>query len=132
MAKYIYTGLFIPEENGGYSVSFPDIEGAYSFGDSLEDAYAMAEDVLSLMLLDMEERGDCIPIPTDIKKIQSSENEIKSLVRADTDAYRIKSGNTAVKKTLSIPSWLNDEAKKAGLNFSHELQERLKERLGVG
>lgn len=132
MAKYIYTGLFSPEENGAYSVSFPDIKGAYTFGDSLEEAYAMAEDCLALMLLDMEERGDKIPVPTDIKNIRRAKNEIKSLVRADTDAYRIKCGNLPVKKTLRIPSWLNEEAEKAGLNLSYELQERLKERLGAG
>lgn len=132
MAKYIFTGIFTPEESGGYSVRFPDVEGVYTCGKSLEEAYAMAEDALTLMLLDSEERGAEIPQPTHINKIKERNDEIKSLVRADTTAYKIKLGNETVKKTLSIPSWLNEEAKKAGLNFSQELQERLKERLGAG
>jgi len=131
MAKYIYPAIFTPED-GGYSVRFPDIESAVTCGDDLADAYEMADDVLPLVLLDMEERGEAIPEPTNPNDVVKEPDEIVSLVHADTAAYKAKVDNAAVKKTLTIPSWLNQKAQDAGINFSGVLQEALKDKLGVG
>lgn len=128
MTKYIYPAIFTKEDEG-YSVVFPDLESCYTQGDTLEDAMEMAEDVLSLVLYEYEKKQRIIPLPTSIKEIETSEREIVSLVMGDTMEYRKRYNNKAVKKTLTIPEWLNEEASALGVNFSQVLQEALTERL---
>ena len=124
MTKYIYPAIFTKEDEG-YSVVFPDLESCYTQGDTLEDAMEMAEDVLSLVLYEYEKKQRIIPLPTSIKEIETSEREIISLVMGDTMEYRKRYNNKAVKKTLTIPEWLNEEASALGVNFSQVLQEAL-------
>lgn len=124
MTKYIYPAIFKKEEVG-YSVYFPDLESCYTQGDTLEDALEMAEDVLSLVLYEYEKKQRIIPEPTPVKKIVTSDLEIVSLVMGDTLEYRKRYNNKAVKKTLTIPEWLNEEASALGVNFSQVLQEAL-------
>lgn len=57
MAKYAYPAIFTPEEDGSYSIIFPDLEGCYTCGDNLEDGIEMAEDALSLVLYGYEKDG---------------------------------------------------------------------------
>ena len=130
MSKYAYPAVFA-KENEGYSVSFPDIEGCYTCGAALPEAVQMAEDALCLMLYDMEEEGAAIPEPSDIRSIQGGTREIVSLVCCDTLEYRKKYDKKAVKKTLTIPAWLNTMAEKQGVNFSTVLQNALKEQLRI-
>lgn len=124
MAKYIYPAVFVKEALG-YSVHFPDLEGCYTQGDNLEDALEMAEDVLALVLYELEKADAPIPAPTDINKVAKGEEDIVSFVKADTLVYRKRHNNKAIKKTLSIPEWLNEEATALGINFSKVLQEAL-------
>lgn len=131
MAKYVYPCILTPEENGGYSVSFPDIKGCYSSGEDLTDALEMAEDALCLTLYDMEESGDEIPASSDIKSIKAQDDCIVSLVNCDTVEYRKFFDNKAVKKTLTIPSWLNTMSERANINFSAVLQAALKYELNI-
>lgn len=131
MARYVFPAVFTPEEKGVFSIAFPDIEGCYTQGDNMGDGIYMAEDALCLMLYTMEERGVEIPVPTDIKSVKCGDDEIVTLISCDTMDYRIYFDNKAVKKTLTIPHWLNVMAEKKGVNFSAVLQEALKEKLGV-
>ena len=131
MAKYIYPAIFTPEE-GGYSVDFPDIEGCFTCGDTLEEALDMAKDALSLMLTQLEDEKRFIPTPSNINELSMNEGEFASLISADTVVYRRLLNNMAVKKTLSIPGWLNQAAIAAGINFSQILQDALKEKIGLG
>ena len=124
MTKYIYPAIFTKEEEG-YLVCFPDLEKCYTRGDTLEEAIKMAEDVLSLVMYEYERGLRMIPEPTPIKQIETKECEIVSLVMGDTLEYRKRYNNKAVKKTLTIPEWLNEEATAAGVNFSQVLQEAL-------
>lgn len=130
MAKYAYPAIFTKEETG-YSVSFPDIDGCFTCGDTLPEAVEMAEDALCLMLYDHEEDGEPIPDASDIKVIQAQTNEIVSLVCCDTLEYRKLYDSRAVKKTLTIPNWLNTLADRAGVNFSTVLQDALKAKLDI-
>jgi len=130
MAKYAYPAVFTKECNG-YSVNFPDIDGCFTCGDTLPEAIEMAEDALCLILYDREEDGEEIPPASDIKVVQSSTKEIVSLVCCDTLEYRKLYDSKAVKKTLTIPSWLNTLSERAGINFSAALQETLKAKLGI-
>ena len=129
MAKYIYPAVFTNEDDGGYSIYFPDIEGCYTNGDDLQDAHDMANDVLCLMLYQLEESGESIPKPTEIKNIETDNDSFVTLISADTIEYRKFYDNKAVKKTLTIPSWMNTMAEKAGINFSASLQRALSEDL---
>lgn len=130
MAKYAYPAIFT-QESEGFSVTFPDIEGCFTCGATLPEAIEMAEDALNLMLYDREEDGGPIPAPSDLKAVQAGTDEIVSLVCCDTTQYRKLYDNSAVKKTLTIPNWLNTLAERAQVNFSAVLQDALKARLDV-
>jgi len=128
--KYVYTAIFIPVEDG-YSACIPDLPGCITGGKDVADAIAMIEDAGAMWLWDAENKAETIPAPTAIEKVDVEPGQIKTLVLLDTDAYRRINDNRAVKKTLTIPSWLNAEAERAGVNFSQILQDGLKARLGI-
>lgn len=128
MAKYLYPALFA-REGDLYTVRFPDLDSCYTQGDSLQDAYDMAADVLCLTLYNLEEQEAEIPAASDISSIHTTEGEFASLISCDTLEYRQFYDNRAVKKTLTIPSWLNTMSERAGINFSAVLQTALKEQL---
>lgn len=130
--KYVYPAVITPEENDLYSVDFPDLRNCFTSGKGLADALEMAHDVLSMTLYDLEEKGASIPSATPTEKLPHEPNEIVTLVTCDTLEYRKFYSNAAVKKTLTIPAWLNTMAEKQGVNFSQVLQEALKEKLHVG
>lgn len=123
--KYVYPAIFTAEAEGGYSVSFPDVEGCYSQGKDLADAMYMAEDALALMLYTLEEEDKPLPVSTPIHEVSVTDDQFVSLVKADTLEYRKMFNSKAVKKTLTIPGWLNEQAEKANVNFSKTLQDAL-------
>lgn len=125
MNKYSYPAIFTPEEKGQFSVNFPDLESCYTCGDNLTDAIIMAEDVLAYTLYDYEREDKEIPVPSSSASIILDDGEFVNYVACDTFEYRKRFNNKAVKKTLSIPEWLNEAAMDAGLNFSQVLQEAL-------
>lgn len=125
MTKYVYPAIFTPEENGMYSVDFPDLEGCYTCGDDLGDALRMAEDALAFTLYDYEKDNLLIPEPSKAKDIELQDGEFVNYIACDTLGYRKMHNNKAVKKTLTIPEWVNESAMTMGLNFSQVLQEAL-------
>ena len=127
--KYAYSAIFTPAAEGGYDVKVPDLPGCRTCGDDLADAIFMAEDAISMWLWAAENKNEVIPAATVLQSVEAP--RFINYVYADTDAYRKKNDARAVKKTLSIPSWLNTMAEEAGVNFSQILQEALKARLGV-
>lgn len=130
MAKYIYPAIF-KKDGAFYTVRFPDLEHCYTQGDSLEDAFEMASDVLCLTLYNAEENGADIPAPSDIGTLSVSKGEFASLISCDTLEYRQYYDSKAVKKTLTIPSWLNSISEREGVNFSAVLQRALKAELHI-
>jgi len=127
--KYVYPAIFSPAEEGGYCVIFPDIRRGATQGDDMVEAMEMAEDFLSAALYDIEEEKTEIPKPGNVKTIEISPNDIITLICADTGEYRRFIENRLIKKTLTIPSWLNARAEAASVNFSQTLQRALKEEL---
>lgn len=125
MAKYAYPAIFTPEEDGSFSILFPDLEGCYTCGDSLEDGIEMAEDALALVLYGYEKDGRKIPAPSAPSAFTLSDNAFVNYIACDTLKYRKMYNNKAVKKTLTIPEWLNEAACSMGINFSQVLQEAL-------
>ena len=111
-----------------YNVDFIDLKGCSTFGDSIQNAYLMAQDAMGLYLDNLTD----FPKPTlDISKIILQENQFVSFVSINMDEYRKKFNNKSIKKTLTIPEWLNYLSEKNNINFSQVLQEALKERLGI-
>lgn len=133
MAKYVYPAIFTPEDGGGYSIRFPDIKNCFTDADDLTTAMQNANDVLCLMLYEMEQAGKEVPAASAVQEAQSQleKGEFVTLIACDTIEYRKFHDNRAVKKTLSIPSWLNEMAERAGINFSGTLQEALKKELNI-
>ncbi|MFG6356455.1 MAG: type II toxin-antitoxin system HicB family antitoxin [Acetatifactor sp.] len=129
MAKYIYPAIFTPEEGEKYSICFPDLSGCYTCGDNLADGMEMAQDALALMLTHLEDEKRKIPAPSAINSLSVENNAFVTYISCDTTVYRRLMNNAAVKKTLSIPSWLNDSAIAAGINFSQVLQDALMQQL---
>lgn len=125
--KYVYPAIFTEEQDGMYSVRFPDFESCYTSGENLAHAIEMASDVLAITLYDMEEDNHPIPTPSKLGSIKT--NDIVSLIACDTIEYRKLYDNRAVKKTLTIPNWLNTEAEKRDINFSSVLKEALIEKI---
>lgn len=131
MPKYVYTAIFEKEPEGGYSVYFPDIEGCYTQGEDLAEAVENAEDALCLALYDLEEKNAAIKEPSDISVLTVKDGDFTSLVSCDTIEYRRYFDNKAVKKTLTIPNWLNVMSERANINFSAVLQKALMQELNI-
>ncbi len=129
--KYVYPACFYPEENGQFSVIFPDLGDIATYGNDLEDAISMASDLLCTWVLECKKDKETLPDPSDIRKMRpEADGAFANLIVADIEAYMAKN-KKAVKKTLTIPAWLNDIAEKEGVNFSQVLQSALKEKLKV-
>ena len=132
MSRYVYPAVFTKEENGLYSVNFPDFTACFTQGDGVADAMEMGRDVLEITLCDMEDEKKAIPTPSDPATIKTDGNSFATLICGNTLEYRKKYGSKAVKKTLTIPEWLNTAAERKHVNFSAVLQQALIEQLNIG
>lgn len=126
--KYAYPAIFTPIPEG-FDVQIPDLPGCRTFGRDLPDSILMAEDALAMWLWDAEEQSEAIPAPS--PQLNCAEPQFVSLIVADTDAYRKEHDARAVKKTLTLPRWLNTQAERANAPFSQILQEGLKKYLNI-
>ena len=131
----MYPAFFYKEKEGGYSVIFPEL-GISTCGDDLNAAANMAVDCLAGFLYDLKLEKKTYPVAPDIsaldpnKEYDEYESVFVNMVTVDVDEYARKHFEKSVKKTLSIPQWLNDMAVEKGINFSQVLQQALKEQLG--
>ena len=122
---YVYPAIITKFDDKDYNVSFPDFEEIVTYGESLEEAYIMAEDALKLCVFDSYVDGEKLPEATSIQSIKVDENQVMVLIKTNIKQLMREYDNKAVKKTLTIPSWLNKEAEKAHINFSQLLKEAL-------
>ncbi|MDE8699277.1 type II toxin-antitoxin system HicB family antitoxin [[Ruminococcus] lactaris] len=129
MNRLFYPAVFHKAEEGGFWVSFPDLPECMTQGDSMDEAYEMAVDALGLSLSCMEDEGTAFPKASELDTVDS-EDGVLVIVEFDMAEYRRKNRSKAVKKTLSIPEWLNEAAIRENLNFSQILQEALMVKLG--
>lgn len=130
---YMYPTVFM-EEGGNVLVSVPDLPGLHTFASNMADALFMAQDAIEMWLWDAENKGEDIPPSSSLAKIAEackSPAQVVNMVAADTDEYRRHNDTRSVKKTLSIPAWLNHQAEKANAPFSQILQQGLKEYLHI-
>lgn len=130
MNKLFYPAVFHKTEDGGFWVSFPDIPECLTQGDDMQQAYEMAVEALGLSLTTMEEDGEEIPTATEPDGIDAKDGFLV-VVEFDMAEYRRKHCSRAVKKTLSIPEWLNEAAMRQNINFSQVLQEALMKKMNM-
>lgn len=125
--KLVYPAVFTPYEDGsgGYAVEFPDLPGCVTGGDDMAEAVFMAEDAASGWVLTELEDGKAAPKATEIREVAHEADQFVSLIALDMDAYAAKYGSNAVKKTLTIPAWLNTFVEQNGISCSKVLQEAL-------
>ena len=127
-----YPAVFYKLEDGAYSVTFPDFR-VTTHGRDVEDATRMAIDCLAGEIRWCKEQNQEIPKPTlDLNLVEVDEKTegdyveaIKQIVTVDADDYAKKHFDKSVKKNLTIPKWMNDEALELGINFSKVLQNAL-------
>jgi len=124
--KYVYPAILYSDDNQ-VGVRVPDLPGCFTFGANKAEALLMAKDAVEMWLWDAENKHESIPTASD--SLNPDDGEIFVLIAADTDEYRKANDTRAIKKTLSIPSWLNYQAEKANAPFSQILQQGLKEYL---
>lgn len=114
----------------GYMVYVPDMD-AYTQGDSLTEAIDMARDVIGLMGIDMEDDKQPLPTPSGLKSIECGPDDFVSMVDIDFSEYRRANERRTVRRNVSLPSWLDVAAEKAGINVSSVLQNALKQELHI-
>ncbi len=137
----VYPACFFKEENG-YSVVFPDLNYLSTCGNSLEEAMLMAEECLAGYLYVGKQYGDSFPEPSKLENIDPAivakelgveiGESFKNLISVDIELYAKMNFEKSVKKTLTIPAWLNKLAVENDINFSQALQEILKKKLNLG
>lgn len=131
LARYIFPCIIREDkEDDFFYVSFPDLDDCFTDGDTFEDAIVSAKEVLEGCLFEYVKYGREIPTSTKTR-IKTQEDEALIYVDAWMPPIIDKVKNLSVKKTLTIPKWLNDEGEKRGVNFSHLLQTALKNYLNI-
>lgn len=132
--KIIYPAVFMPYEDSqdGFAVVFPDLPGCVTGGDTLAEAMEMAEDAASGWVLAELEDGHDIPKASQPNEIKTEPGEFTTLVLLDMDLYAEKYGNKAVKKTLTIPAWMNTYVEKHNISCSKVLQDAVGKMVNAG
>ncbi len=131
--KYTYPIVITHEPDSSsmapYIVRIPDFD-ALTQGESITDAIEMGQDLLSILVVQYEDEKRELPEASPFADLSEQfRGSVVSLVIADSDHYRQMYQSKPVKKTLTIPSWLNSRAEEAGINFSQTLQDALKAKL---
>ena len=126
--KQVYPVILHPEVEGGFSVSIPDLNIGTQ-GETIAESIDMARDAIGLWGICEQDEGRVIPEPSGLTP-EHEEGELVTLVDIDFDAYRRAHDMRTIRKNVTIPSYLNDLAERAGVNFSQVLQDGLKQRLG--
>lgn len=130
--NYIYPAVFYPEEDGRYSVIFPDLNDLATYGDTLADAFAMAQEACGQYLFTSLRGGEHLPSPSSLDDVQKEDaHALVNMICVNLDAYARAYDDKAVKKTLSIPAWLNTACENLGINFSKVLKDALIAKLQV-
>ena len=127
---YIYPALFTKRDNQ-IGVEFPDIQGCFTFGKDYEEAAMKAKEVLALTLFSMEEDNEKLPTPTELCNIKPKQGQCVFAIDVWMPYYRAKIKTCYIKKTLTIPNWLNAIAEYNNVNFSQVLRTALIDYLGI-
>jgi predicted RNase H-like HicB family nuclease len=131
-SKYTYPAtLGFDKETGRYYVLWPDLPGCTTTGDTEDEAIKNAHEAMSLHVWGMENDGDLIPEPCSIMNIKHKKNEAVIIIEIWMPSFREKMDTKAVNRTVTLPKWLDKEAKNANLNYSQILQDGIMQRLSI-
>jgi len=128
--NYIYPAILTYADDG-ISIEFPDLPGCLPCADTTEEAFRNAKEAMALHLYTSEQDNEILPEPTSIQKIKTDSNQTVTLIEVWMPIFRDAIENRSIKKTLTLPKWLNDAAEQNHVNFSQVLQDGLKKTLGV-
>lgn len=131
MHHYFYPAIFHNDEKGGYWISFPDFPECMTQGETMEEAYEMAVEAMGLCIDDRLKNEESLPEVSAPVDYILQEGDFSCLIEFDLVQYRKKHNTKSVKKTLSIPEWLNEAAMERDINFSQVLQEALMKKIGI-
>jgi len=121
--------IILTPDDVGYVVYIPDFN-INTEGDTLTEAIEMARDAIGLMGVDLEDDKKALPMPSEMNAInKGAENNIVTLVDVDFAEYRRQNDMRTVRRNVTLPSWLDFEAEKSGVNVSAILQRALKQEL---
>ena len=127
--KGIYAALF-EQKDGRVYTRVPDLPGCITSGDTLEEAYEMTLDAANLwMTAWVEDEKQPAPQATPIAQVECPESTRIMLIQIDTDEYLRRTETKAVRRTVSIPSWMDQIARKQGISLSKVLQEALRNQI---
>ena len=127
---YCYPAIVTFYDDGGTETYFPDLD-VYTCNDDDTNLVGYAKELLYLTMNGLEEDGEEIPVPTPLNELELEENEKSILVEVFMPPFRLRNKNKSVKKTLSIPAWINEMAMEYDINFSQVLQDGLKKELNI-
>ena len=128
----VYSIILTPteiDEQDGYAVYVPDLK-INTQGHDLAEAIYMARDAIGMWGICEQDDGREIPEPSTVQP-ECEANEIVSWIDIDFAKYRKANDMTTMRINVSVPKYLKALGDESGINFSQELQERLKERLCV-
>ncbi|MBQ9521870.1 MAG: type II toxin-antitoxin system HicB family antitoxin [Oscillospiraceae bacterium] len=125
MTEYVYPAVFHPNADGSYTILYPDLPGCISEGKSMGNALYMAQAALTQWIGYLTDKAEPIPAASALRDVETEAGEFVNLIRADVK------DNRAVRRTVSIPKWMDDKVTEAGLSLSRVLQDALKERLSA-
>lgn len=125
--NYIYPAVFYPEEDGRYSVVFPDLNDLATYGDDLADALAMAQEACAQYLYTALRDGEALPKAThkDAVTLDEHDGAFVNLILVNLDEFAKLHGDKAVKRTVSLPAWLDTACGEHNINYSKVFQEAL-------
>lgn len=127
--KKVFPIILTPDKEGGYTVTVPDLEIGTQ-GETIAECIEMARDAIGLWGICQMDAGKVIPEPQQMSPAHN-QDDIVSIVDVDFDAYRKAADMRAVRRNVTLPSYLNDLGEKAGLNFSQVLQDAIRTKLSV-
>lgn len=125
--KNAYPIVLTPDDRG-YVVYIPDFD-VNTEGETLTEAIEMARDAIGLMGIDLEDDRKSLPAPSEPNAVAKDSGDIVTLVDVDFAAYRRQNDMRAVRRNVTLPSWLDAAAQKSGVNVSAVLQRALKDEL---
>jgi len=121
--EYIYPAIFHVNSDGSYTITFPDLPGCVSEGKSLVNALSMAQSALHQWIEYLTDKKQEIPQASNMEILKVSDGEFANLIRADVR------DESAVRRTVSIPKWMDELVATSGLSLSRVLQDTLNVRL---
>ena len=121
--EFIFPAIFHKNDDGSFTISYPDLPGCISEGKTLGNAMYMAQSALTQWIGYLLDKKQEIPNATPVKQIKTQKDDFINLICADIKDSR------AVKRTVSIPKWMDDKVIQSGLSLSRVLQDALKEKL---